>query len=78
MREHAQERIGNVDDGKDDRRNDSRNDNQHKHEAGAASRVVFALFANIFNGQFFACFVAENGLVLCAVVLERAANILHM
>ena len=59
MREHAQERIGNVDDGKDDRRNDGRNDNQHKHEAGAASWVVFALFANIFNGQFFACFVAD-------------------
>ena len=78
MREHAQERIGDVDDRKDDGRNDRRDDDEYEHEARTAARMEPALLPDVLHGQILPCLIAEDGLVLRAVVFERAADVLHM
>ena len=78
MRQHAQKRVGDINDRKDDRRDDRRNDDEHKHKACAAARVVFVLTAHVFDRQLLPRLIAKDGLVLRAVILERATDILHV
>ena len=62
-------------DAKDDAGNDDGDKDHHKQKAGAAAGMVLGLLADIFHRQGKARLVAEDGLVLRAMVLEHPVDI---
>ena len=67
--------VGHGPDAKDDAGDDDGHEDHHEEEAGAAAGMVLGLLADVLHRQGLPCLIAEDGLVLRAVVLEDAVNV---
>ena len=77
MQAHAGKGVGHLDEAEQQAGQQDAHHNDHKQEAGAAAGVVPGLDAHVLHRQGQAVLIAEDGLVLGAVVLEHPVYVLH-